>query len=266
MKGKEELIEKIYADKRKLLKVEPDITIADLLAARDDLAIIEKTSNSNVRKFTKSAINKVIIGQVIICFCNCLCCLTVVFKVPDRGGRTSEQAPPPPEMPSWQQRSSAPQGGRGGGGYRGGHRGDHQQQQQRRNNSGGYQHQQQQSYQDYGQQQNRSYDSAGSYSNDFRVGVGGISAGSSRSFNTYSHGGGFDSAGSFGGRATNSASRDYGYGGEPKRPKTYHSFQTNKSTYADQYVQESQHNQQYHPRRGGGGRSNYNRGGGRSYR
>lgn len=64
MKGKEDLIEKIYADKRKLLKVEPDISLADLLAARDDLAIIEKTSNSNVRKFTKSAVNKVIIGQV----------------------------------------------------------------------------------------------------------------------------------------------------------------------------------------------------------
>lgn len=69
MKGKEDLIEKIYADKRKLLRVEPDITLADLLAARDDLAIIEKTSNANVRKFTKSAINKVIIGQVLLsCF------------------------------------------------------------------------------------------------------------------------------------------------------------------------------------------------------
>lgn len=64
MKGKEDLIEKIYADKRKLLRVEPDVTLADLLAARDYLAIIEKTSNSSVRKFTKSAINKVIIGQV----------------------------------------------------------------------------------------------------------------------------------------------------------------------------------------------------------
>lgn len=46
--------------------MEPDIDLADLLAARDDLAIIEKTSNANVRKFTTSAINKVIIGQVII--------------------------------------------------------------------------------------------------------------------------------------------------------------------------------------------------------
>lgn len=26
-----------------------------------------------------------------------------VTKVPDRGGRPSEQQPPPPEMPSWQQ-------------------------------------------------------------------------------------------------------------------------------------------------------------------
>lgn len=68
MKGKEELIENIYADKRKLLKVEPDLTLADLLSARDDLAIIEKTSNSNVRKFTKSAVNKIIIGQVLFLF------------------------------------------------------------------------------------------------------------------------------------------------------------------------------------------------------
>lgn len=63
-KGKEELIEKIYSEKRRLLKVEPEIDLSDLLSARDDIAIIEKTSNSNVRKHTQSSINKVIIGQV----------------------------------------------------------------------------------------------------------------------------------------------------------------------------------------------------------
>ncbi|KAJ8936859.1 hypothetical protein NQ318_012822 [Aromia moschata] len=78
-KGKNELFEKIYHDKRKLLKVEPEIDMADLIAARTDLAIIEKTSNSSVRKNTRSQLQKVIIGQV-----------------PDRGGRTSEIAPPSP--------------------------------------------------------------------------------------------------------------------------------------------------------------------------
>ncbi|XP_067625909.1 protein FAM98B [Eurosta solidaginis] len=82
-----------------------DTTIVALLAARADLAIIEKTSSANVRKNTNCKIQKHVIGSV-----------------PDRGGRAHEHAPPPPEMPSWQQqRSSGPgggnfRGGRGGGG------------------------------------------------------------------------------------------------------------------------------------------------------
>lgn len=67
MKGKEADINKKYAGKRKELKVEPDVGLADLLCAREDLAIIEKTSSATVRKNTQTAINKVIIGQVI-CF------------------------------------------------------------------------------------------------------------------------------------------------------------------------------------------------------
>lgn len=47
-----------------MLKVEPDVDISDLLAARTEIAIIEKTSNSSVRRNTRSALNKVIIGQV----------------------------------------------------------------------------------------------------------------------------------------------------------------------------------------------------------
>lgn len=42
----------------------PDVHLSDLLAAREDLAIIEKTSSASVRKNTQSAINKVIIGRV----------------------------------------------------------------------------------------------------------------------------------------------------------------------------------------------------------
>lgn len=58
------MFEKIYHDKRKLLNVEPDVDIADLLAAREDLAIIEKTSSVSVRRNTRSQLNKVIIGTV----------------------------------------------------------------------------------------------------------------------------------------------------------------------------------------------------------
>lgn len=49
------------------MEAEPGITLADLVAAREDVAIIEKTSSSNVRKHTRSAINNVIIGQVSVC-------------------------------------------------------------------------------------------------------------------------------------------------------------------------------------------------------
>ncbi|XP_013105998.1 protein FAM98B [Stomoxys calcitrans] len=99
--------EKEIADKfqKKLQELETyryggiETDIVALLAARADLAIIEKTSSANVRKNTGSKIHKHVIG-----------------KVPDRGGRAHEHAPPPPEMPSWQQqRSSGPQGGGGGG-------------------------------------------------------------------------------------------------------------------------------------------------------
>lgn len=86
-----------------------DTDIIALLAAREDLAVIEKTSSANVRKNTSSKIQKHVIGSV-----------------PDRGGRANEHAPPPPEMPSWQQkRATGPAynsgGQRGGRGGRGGH-------------------------------------------------------------------------------------------------------------------------------------------------
>lgn len=73
--------------------------IVALLSAREDLAIIEKTSSANVRKNTGTDIQKHVMGGV-----------------PDRGGRAYEHAPPPPEMPSWQQRSAGGDRGRGGGG------------------------------------------------------------------------------------------------------------------------------------------------------
>lgn len=69
--------------------------IVALLAAREDLAIIEKTSSANVRKNTGTDIQKHVMGGV-----------------PDRGGRAYEMAPPPPEMPSWQTRQGGDRGGR----------------------------------------------------------------------------------------------------------------------------------------------------------
>lgn len=66
MKGKDQEFTKKYCEKRKEIKVEPDVSLADLLSAREDLAIIEKTSNASVRKNTKSSIHNIIIGQVSI--------------------------------------------------------------------------------------------------------------------------------------------------------------------------------------------------------
>ncbi|KAG8223058.1 hypothetical protein J437_LFUL002006, partial [Ladona fulva] len=86
-KSQEDRIAQIFQNKRAQFRVQPLVELSHLLAAREDLAVLEKTSNASVRKNTQTSINKVIIGQV-----------------PDRGGRPSEQQPPPPEMPSWQQR------------------------------------------------------------------------------------------------------------------------------------------------------------------
>ncbi|VEN54600.1 unnamed protein product [Callosobruchus maculatus] len=184
-KGKDDTFEKIYHDKRRLLKVDPDVDISDLLAARTDIAIIEKTSSASVRQFTKTQLNKVIIG-----------------RVPDRGGRTSEIAPPPPEMPSWQQRQPGGGGfgGRGGGGDRGrgggrGRGGDNYSRGGGGNSysgggggGGGYQ---QQNYSNYSA--NKSFDSAGTYDNKFdNQNRGGYNQGS-RGYDNQNRGGGYDS-------------------------------------------------------------------------
>lgn len=88
-------MQEAYKQQRKFLTPSPDVCFADFLAARKDLAIMEKTSSAAFRRATKSHLNDVVIGSV-----------------PDRGGRPSEQQAPPPEMPSWQkQRASGPPGG-----------------------------------------------------------------------------------------------------------------------------------------------------------
>lgn len=116
-KSKEKDINERYSNKIQVLEklryggARTDVVA--LLAARDKLAIIEKTSSANVRKNTKSKLQRHIIG-----------------KVPDRGGRTLEQQQPPKEMPSWQKRQPGSDN-RGGG--RGGGRGNFNQNQNRGN-------------------------------------------------------------------------------------------------------------------------------------
>ena len=98
---------------------------------------------------------------------------------------------------------------------------------------------------------NRSFDSAGSYgkgytTNDYKSHNTGYGSGTNSER--------FDSAGSYGGN------RDF-HDSHPKRLKTYNSFQTDKTTYADQYVQENEQNRQYYNNANrSGGRPNYNRG------
>ncbi|XP_038262513.1 protein FAM98B [Dermochelys coriacea] len=104
-KVKTDDIARIYQPKRYALSPKTTITFAHLLAAREDLSKIIRTSSGPTREKTACAINKVLMG-----------------RVPDRGGRPTEIEPPPPEMPPWQKRQEG--GGRGGwGGAGGGGRG-----------------------------------------------------------------------------------------------------------------------------------------------
>ncbi|XP_012868976.1 PREDICTED: protein FAM98A [Dipodomys ordii] len=115
-KSQTEKLAKVYQPKRSALSPKSTVSVAHLLAARQDLSKILRTSSGSIREKTACAINKVLMG-----------------RVPDRGGRPNEIEPPPPEMPPWQKRQDGPQhqaGGRGGGrggyehssyGGRGGH-------------------------------------------------------------------------------------------------------------------------------------------------
>nr|CAD7428349.1 unnamed protein product [Timema monikensis] len=63
VRNQQDEIATMFLSKRKALAIEPDVHLSDLLAAREDLAIIEKTSNASVRRNTQSSVNKVIIGR-----------------------------------------------------------------------------------------------------------------------------------------------------------------------------------------------------------
>ncbi|GFY55420.1 protein FAM98A [Trichonephila inaurata madagascariensis] len=97
-KGKETEIKNVFVPKRMNLKKNPAVKVSDVVAARESIFCIEKTSNDELVKNTKSSVNRILIPSV-----------------PDRGGRPKEQKPPV-EMPGWSKRS----GGGGRGDYRGG--------------------------------------------------------------------------------------------------------------------------------------------------
>ncbi|XP_048456701.1 protein FAM98A isoform X2 [Rhincodon typus] len=101
-KSQTEKLAKIYQPKRAALSSRSTICVAHLLAAREDLSKIMRTSSGSIREKTACAVNKVLMG-----------------RVPDRGGRPNEIEPPPPEMPPWQKRPDNVQSssGRGRGGY-----------------------------------------------------------------------------------------------------------------------------------------------------
>lgn len=100
-RAKRDAIGELYAQRRRRLQAAESVRggvmqtgVPALLAAREDLAVVERTVSARTR--TVAGVQKHLMGSV-----------------PDRGGRTLEMSAPPPEMPSWTKRT---EGGRGGGG------------------------------------------------------------------------------------------------------------------------------------------------------
>ncbi|KAK6307396.1 hypothetical protein J4Q44_G00225440 [Coregonus suidteri] len=85
-----------YQPKRDSLAQRSSVGMAHLLAAREDICNVVKTSSGSSRENTACAINKILMG-----------------RVPDRGGRPSEIDAPLPEMPAWHKRQDSG-GSRGG--------------------------------------------------------------------------------------------------------------------------------------------------------
>ncbi|XP_029316270.1 protein FAM98B [Cottoperca gobio] len=102
-KVKVDSMARAYQPRRHSLRPQSTVDMAELLAAREDICNVVKTSSGSSRENTACAVNRILMG-----------------RVPDRGGRPSEIEAPPPEMPPWQKRQD---GGGGGWGGRGGGRG-----------------------------------------------------------------------------------------------------------------------------------------------
>ena len=62
--GKEEEFARAHQSRRDALSKEAPVSIARVLATKNDLLVVEKTSSESVRKQTQSSVNKVIIGKV----------------------------------------------------------------------------------------------------------------------------------------------------------------------------------------------------------
>ncbi|XP_077096265.1 protein FAM98B [Siphateles boraxobius] len=95
-----------YQPKRFSLSLQSSVSVAHLLAAREDVCNLRKTSSGSSRENTACAVNRILMG-----------------RVPDRGGRPSEIQAPLPEMPVWKKRTDGGGGGwrdGGGGGWRDG--------------------------------------------------------------------------------------------------------------------------------------------------
>ncbi|XP_050451177.1 protein FAM98A isoform X1 [Cataglyphis hispanica] len=225
-----------YEERRKTLKNEPKVTMADLLAARDDLAVIEKTSNASVRKNTKSKVNSVIIGAV-----------------PDRGGRPYEQEPPPPEMPPWQKdRVQGPQGpqsfrgGRGGGGGGGGGGGDRGRG-GRGGGSGGYR-----DHKDAGSNFGQNLDQQSQYSGH----------GHRECYPDHRDTGGYQRGGSRGGNYRANSDANYGQNYNQNYSQSYDYQQSQYSGQRDSYGSDNRSGGNYYQdRRESGGREGSGRGG-----
>ncbi|XP_026476917.1 protein FAM98B [Ctenocephalides felis] len=237
--GHEDNISRIYTTKRNTIDTDTfEVNLSHLLAARDDLAILEKTSNANVRKNTKCDIQKVIIG-----------------RVPDRGGRPDEHAPPPPEMPSWQkERAPQPQGGFGGGrggqggGGRGGfsqnqgqNRGFQQNQYAGGNQGGGTSRVQGQ----WNQQSSNQSNLSGGYSNRGGGSGGSYNRGGGHSQDNYSQSSSYNQGG--GGYSQGGSSNRGGGGGYNQSSKSYSQGDNynkgNDNSYNRSSTGYSQHNQ-----------------------
>lgn len=107
-KNKDDDVARLFREPRQLLGVTPNVRVADVLAARDSLIRICKTTSGSTQ--VSAAIKRVLIKH----------------NIPDRGGRPNETRPEP-EIPSWQQQpkdqrhhGGGGRGGRGGGGGAGG--------------------------------------------------------------------------------------------------------------------------------------------------
>lgn len=70
---------KAFRSRRDQLTEIPSVSVGDMLAAREDLAVLEKTSNASVRKATKTPLNKVGILLIGVQGCQYLHCMLILF-------------------------------------------------------------------------------------------------------------------------------------------------------------------------------------------